>query len=135
MRQYNSEIIGYINVFENITRAKVKDCYLNRHLVFIVEQGEIGKAIGKNGSNVKRVSNLLKKSVRVVEFNNKVEIFIKNMIMPIRGKIYKEEESDVVIELGSNTDRANVLGKNKQNLKELKEVVNRYFDAVDIKVK
>jgi len=134
VRTYNSEIIGYINVFESVTKAKVKDCYLDKQLVFIVEQGEIGKAIGKKGSNVKRVSNLLKKSVRVIEFNNNVEIFIKNLIMPVNGKIYKEGDGVVFIELGSNADRASVLGKNKKNLKELKEVVNKYFN-VEIKVK
>jgi len=134
VRTYNSDIIGYINVFESVTKAKVKDCYQNKQLVFIVNEGEMGKAIGKKGSNVKRVNNLLKKSVRVVEFNNKPEGFIKNLIMPVKGKVYKEGEREVIIELGSNSDRASVLGKNKNNLKELKEVVNKYFD-VDVKVK
>ena len=134
MRTYNSDIIGYINVFESVTKAKIKDCYQNRQLVFIVNEGEMGKAIGKKGSNGRRVNNLLKKTIRVVEFSNKPEIFIKNLIMPIKGKVYKEGERDVIIELGSNSDRASVLGKNKNNLKELKEVVSKYFD-VDIKVK
>ncbi len=40
MRQYNSDIIGYINFFENLTNTNVKDCYLNKHLVFIVENGQ-----------------------------------------------------------------------------------------------
>jgi len=134
VRSFNSEIIGYINVFESITKTNVKDCYVDKHLVFIVEQGEIGKAIGKNGSNVKRVSNLFKKSVKIVEFNKNVEEFVKNLILPIKSKAYKEGEGVVVLELGSVANRASVLGKNRRNIKELNEIVKKYFN-VEVKIK
>ena len=51
MRSYNKEEINHINLFEKITKARVKDCFLNDIIVFIVEEGDLGKAIGKKGFN------------------------------------------------------------------------------------
>ncbi len=133
MRQYNSDIIGYINFFENLTNTNVKDCYLNKHLVFIVENGQMGKAIGKNGSNVKKLSIMFKKSIKIIEYSEDIVKFIQNLILPIKGKIYKEND-EIVIELSSRTDKANLIGKNKRNLEELKNVVNKYRKT-EIKIK
>jgi len=51
----------YISLFESITGAKVKDCVMDEKLTFIVHPNEAGRAIGKNGINIKRVANVLKK--------------------------------------------------------------------------
>ena len=59
------ETINNMNVFENITGAKVKDCVNEgSRLLFIVEEASLGKAIGKQGSNIKRVSKT-KSKIRV----------------------------------------------------------------------
>ena len=63
MRKLDLRVIGFITSFENFTGAKVKDAFFdhNETLVFVVNTGEIGKAIGKNGSNIKHVGFKLKK--------------------------------------------------------------------------
>ena len=38
-------------------------------LIFIVDEGQMAKAIGKHGANVKRLSNMLKRDLKIVEFN------------------------------------------------------------------
>ena len=44
----NQEIIGFINIFENITGASVKDCFLeDEKIIFVVNPGSMGLAIGK----------------------------------------------------------------------------------------
>ena len=47
----------YMQLFENLTRAKLKDCINDEPLIFIVEENEIGKAIGKGGSNISYVQD------------------------------------------------------------------------------
>jgi len=46
----DQKLIGYITVFENLTKARVKDIFLTEdQLVFIVQGGDAGKAIGRKG--------------------------------------------------------------------------------------
>ena len=132
MQQLTKEIIDHINLFERLTKASVKDCFINDIILFVIKEGNIAKAIGKKGRNVFMISNLLKKRIKLVEFSNDAEIFIKNMIYPIEGKIYKENNL-VCIELNKSSDKAIILGRDRKNLNELQKIVSKYFD-VKIKV-
>ncbi|MDD5331991.1 MAG: NusA-like transcription termination signal-binding factor [Candidatus Nanoarchaeia archaeon] len=133
--RYGIEEINYINIMEKSTKAKIKDCYLeNDLLVFITDEGEIGKAIGKAGSNIKRVSNLLHKQIKVIEFNKSPEIFIENLIKPVKGKVYKDENGTIFIEVKDMAGKANLLGKNRRNLIKIQEIASKYFKDIQIKV-
>ena len=132
MRQFTKETIDYINLFESLTKSKIKDCFVNNIILFIVEDGYIGRAVGRKGRNVTMISRLIKKRIKLVEFNKSIEIFVKNLIYPIQGKIYKEDNL-VCIELNKSSDKAIILGRDKKNLQELQNIVNKYFD-IKIKV-
>jgi len=131
---YDKDIIGYINIFENISDVKVKDCYKSDDsLVFIINPKYMSKAIGKNGSNVKKASRLLRKSIKVIEYDPDVLKFIKNIIHPIYGKIYKESEGIVAIKLDASKDKGIVIGRDKKNLNKMQKIVSIYFN-VKVKV-
>ena len=123
-----------ISIFESITGAKLKDCILNERLVFIVEENEIGKAIGKRGINIKRLENMLKKKIRVVEFNHDILQFIKNLLYPLQIANIENNDGLITITGPDTKTKALIIGRNKQNLNNLIEVVKRYFNVKDIKV-
>ena len=56
--KYDLDIMRYISLFESLSGAKVKDCIVNDVIFFIVHENEMGRAIGKQGSNIKRVETL-----------------------------------------------------------------------------
>ena len=133
--KYTSQIINYINLFEDLTRTKVKDCFLNdERIVFIINNGEISRAIGKNGSNVRRIRNLIKKNIKLVEFNDDVVKFVKNYIYPIEAKDVILVDSKISIKVNDIKSKALLMGRNSKNLLELKEVLNRYFIINGIKI-
>jgi len=75
MIKYDLQLIGYINIFENITKTNVKDCFMNNkdQLVFVVNENQAGKAIGKNGLNAKRLEKYsVKKSVGLTPIPTKL---------------------------------------------------------------
>jgi transcription termination/antitermination protein NusA len=123
------KLLGYIKYFENYTHTKVKDCFEDENgaVVFIVNEGEIGKAIGKAGSNVKKLSFKMKKRLRVIEYSANVVKFVRNVIMPVRAKDVNEEEGKILIIVENNQDKAMLLGRNKSKLKEINEIVKKYF--------
>ena len=129
--KYDLTFIGYVNTFETLTRANVKDCFFdkNNNLVFIVNNGEAGKAIGKYGSNIKRLNGLLKKNIRVIEFNEDVCQFVKNCLAPLNVEKIKQENGKVMIEDEDRKIKGKIVGRDKANLNELNEIVKRFFNV------
>src|SRR3989344_266553 len=82
--KYDITLMGYRTIFENITRVSVKDCFLKDNL-FIVIENEIGKAIGKGGSNIKELEKRFNKKIKIVEFNKDIIKFTQNIINPIKA--------------------------------------------------
>ncbi len=132
--KFNIETIGFINSFESLTNTHVKDCYINNkeNVVFVVGVGEAGKAIGKNGVNVKNMSDKLKKVVKIIEFNPDPARFVENAIYPLKC-IITLEEGVINIKAGDTKTKGLLIGREQQNLNELKELVSKYF-KMDVKV-
>ena len=74
----SNENMQYINMASKITKAAIIDCMIsNDHLIFVVDKGQIGLAIGKNAKNLKKLRTLFKKNIKFVEFDKNKEKFIK----------------------------------------------------------
>ena len=129
MQKFDQRLIGFITTFENVTRAEVKDAFLDKNnvLVFVVKQGQVAKAIGRGGQNVQRISNLLKKRVKVVEFNEDPCVFAKRFVDPVKPDEIVLEDDHVSIRAASRQTRALLIGRDKQNIKELEELMQKYF--------
>jgi|TARA_B100001964_G_C14197442_1_gene584133 N utilization substance protein A len=132
--KYNLDVIKYISLFESLTGAKVKDCIVNDNIIFIVHENEMGKAIGKQGSNIKRVENTLKKKIRLIEFNNDVLQFVQNLIYPLKAKEIKEEEGMINIYCADVKTKGLLIGRDRHNINSIKGIVKRYFDVTEVKV-
>ena len=132
--KYNSDIIKLITLFESMTGAKVKDCISDDKLIFIIEENEMGKAIGKNGANIKRIEKVLKRKIKLAEFSNDVAQFIRNMTYPAEITEIKQEDGALIIQGKDVNSRAMLIGRERQNLNHLKEIVKRYFNIKEIKV-
>jgi NusA-like KH domain protein len=131
----DNETLKLLNFFEHLTRAKVKDCFFyNGRIVFIVYKGEMSKAIGKQGANVKKLENMSKKKVKIVEFNDDVCIFVKNYLMPVKVENVEVEGEEVSIKVSGVRDKGLIIGRDAKNLVHLKDVVKKYFKVNDIKV-
>jgi len=123
-----------ITLFESMTGANVKDCIANEKLIFIIEENEMGKAIGRNGVNIKRMEVLLKKKIKLAEYNKDILQFIKNMIHPVELSDIKQENRIITIYGKDSSTRAMLVGRERQNINHLTDVVKRYFDIKEIKV-
>jgi len=132
--KYNIDVMKYISLFESMTGAKVKDCIVNDTIVFIIHENEMGKAIGKQGSNIKRVENTLKKKIKLAEFNDDISQFIQNLIYPLKAKEIKEEEGIVTIYGPDTKTRGMLIGRDRHNINSVSDIVKRYFKVEEIKV-
>ena len=131
--KYTADVMQYISIFESLTSAKVKDCIVNEQILFIVNENDMGKAIGKQGSNVKRIENMMKKKIRLVEFNNDIVQFVQNLIYPIKAKEIKEENGIVNVYCNDVKSKGMLIGRDRHNINFVNGVVKRYFGINEIK--
>ncbi len=134
--KYDLNLMKFMSFFEGLTKARLKDCFIDKNslLVFVVEENQIAKAIGKNGVNVKKIKEKLNRKIKIVEFNPYLEMFIANVIRPLIGKEIKVDDKTVTIVGPDTKTKGLLIGRNGQNLRNYEETVKRYFDIKEIKV-
>ena len=132
--KYSSDLMKYISLFESVTGAKVRDCIVNEDVIFVVHENEMGRAIGKQGSNIKRIEGILKKKIRLIESSNDVSQFVQNLIYPIRAKEIKEEDGLVTIYGNDTKTRGMLIGRDKHKINSINDIVKRYFKIKEVKV-
>ncbi|MBI1970211.1 NusA-like transcription termination signal-binding factor [Candidatus Woesearchaeota archaeon] len=135
---YNADTIKCISLFQSRTQAAVKDCYiddLGSVLTFVVQPGDIGKAIGKQGSMVRQLEQAMKRKIKIVEFHPTCTEFVKNMIMPFQAASIQDEEGTIIITPADLKTRGILIGRNASALRNLEKNVKRSFpDIKEIKV-
>ena len=133
---YNMDLMKYMNFFESVTGTKLKDCFIDKNslLVFVVQENEIGKAIGKSGSNIKRMEFNLKRKIKIVEFNPEITEFVRGLVMPIRVEGVQLNDGTLFIKGADAKTRGMLIGRESQNLKNFEEIIRRYFDIKQLRV-
>lgn len=134
--KYDHTLMKYISFFETLTRVAPKDAFEDSFglLYFVVPEGYVNKAIGKKGANAKKVSTKLNRRVRIVEYKQDRETFIKRLIFPL--EVEASSDGDTVhLECEDNLTRSKIIGRNGANLRNYEDIVKRYFPLNSIKVK
>ena len=132
--KYDSDIIKLMTLFESMTGAKVKDCISGEKTLFVIEENEMGKAIGRNGANIKRIESVLKRKIKLAEFSSDVAQFIRNMTYPAQIAEIKQENGAITLQGKDSNSKAMLIGRDRQNLNHLTDIVKRYFEINGIKV-
>ena len=136
-----------ISLFNNISGAIIKDCMVFKSpenygevIIFLVKKQDVGKAIGKNGENVKDLMAKLQKKIDVIPFSENLEEFIqfilntsKNAVkvQSIEMRENKNQKRTVIITVLPQ-DRGKAIGKDGSMIKKIKELVLRHFDIDNV---
>ena len=136
-----------ISLFNNISGAIIKDCMVFKSpenygevIIFLVKKQDVGKAIGKNGENVKDLMAKLQKKIDVIPFSENLEEFIqfilntsKNAVkvQSIEMRENKNQKRTVIITVLPQ-DRGKAIGKDGSMIKKIKVLVLRHFDIDNV---
>lgn len=133
---YDERLMKSMILFENLTNVKVKDiCFLKNTMMFVIEKGSMFKALGKDGSKIKKLENLFKKKVKLIEMNDDIKKFTSNLIYPIKANNIEFKDGILTISLDDMRTKGLLIGRERKNLKELKELLSRYFKLENIMVR
>lgn len=133
MIKLTSETMGYMTLFEKQTGATVKDCIANDEITFIIKEGEMGLAIGKNGSIINKIKNIIGKEVHVYEHSDDPKKFITNLFFPIKIKKVEIEDSVAKIYIDAS-EKKRAIGRGGKKINAAKEIIKRHTNIKDIKV-
>jgi N utilization substance protein A len=132
---YDTGTMQLMAHFEQFTRARLKDCVVREEqVIFVVEPGDAGKAIGSRGANIRRLETALKKRVKIVEFSPELVSFIKNLVYPIDVKQVKENNGIITLVPPDLKARGLLIGRNAQTLRAYEAVLQRFFPIKELRV-
>jgi transcription antitermination factor NusA-like protein len=108
--------------------------------VFVVPRIKVNEAIGRNNDNLKRLSSIILKRIRIIaepKSENDVESFVSVLISPIQYKtleiVKKDGAEELVITAGMES-KAMLIGRNKTRLEELKNITEQYFGIKNVRI-
>lgn len=129
------ETIQTINLFEQLSGAQIKDCIReDDSIIFIVEEGNIKKALGKDNANLRRIEGILKKKVRLIAFSADVVKFINNLLYPLKVDKIEKKEDTVEIHIKDSRIKGKVYGRGRENLYWIQDLVKKYHNIKEIKI-
>ena len=130
-----AEEMRYIALFQDLTRATVRDCIIDNNenrIIFLVKPGDMGLAIGRNGINIKRLKKLLGRNIEVVEHADTIEELAKNALAPARVlnvKVFQTPSGKKKVIVTVNPqDKGIAIGKAGRNVARARMILKRYFD-------
>ena len=130
------QIMQWIGLFEKVTLAKAKDCFIFQDKIcFVVLKGHLHKALGPNKKNITKLENLTKRRIKIIEYNDKVLSFIPNVLAPLKVVEIKQEDAIVTITGPDQKTKGLMIGAKACNLRGYEQIVQKYFpDIEELKV-
>lgn len=130
-----------MTVFESITKAKVRDCIKeDGRLIFVVEEGHMGAAKGKGGSNVQNAQRTLGRGIKLVEHSADVKRFTENLFENIKPKsiqvdVDEKTKKTIVYVTIERKQKGLAIGRDGENLERIKHLLQRHHGIEDIVIR
>jgi len=135
------ECMRLISQFESLTGASSRDCIVdnrNERLIFVINPGDMGLAIGKSGSSIKKASDVMGKRIEVVEYSADPGQFLRNCFLPAQVTDIdfdtNEEDQQVALVEVRDEDRGLAIGKAGKNIFKAKVLAQRQHDIADVQL-
>lgn len=130
MKTIDMQVMRYINLFSRISGVEPKHCFIyNFTVIVVVPQASLSKAIGEDGKNIRTMSEIINKKVKVAiapKGIHDAEKFISTIIYPIQMKSVEIRDNYLIINAGTQ-NKAMLIGRNKTRLDEMRKIVKDYF--------
>ncbi|KAF5090135.1 NusA-like transcription termination signal-binding factor [Methanoculleus horonobensis] len=135
------ECMRLISQFESLTGAGSRDCIVdnrNERIIFVINPGDMGLAIGKSGSSIKKASDVMGKRIEVVEYSADPGQFLRNCFLPAQVTDIdfdtNEEDQQVALIEVRDEDRGLAIGKAGKNIFKAKVLAQRQHDIADVQL-
>ncbi len=134
-----SDELKLISLFQSITTATARDCILDEKMdrvIFVVNKGQMGLAIGKGGTTIKQLQSVVSRKVELVEYSENVSDFLRNILnlenvneIKINKKLDGSTQAVIVVD---PKKKGIVVGKDGRNAEKARLLAKRYFHISNV---
>lgn len=128
-----------MSLFQNVTGATARDCVEDEkqdRVIFVVNTGKMGLAIGKGGVHIKSLQNIVKRNVELVEFDEDPAKFLSGLL---NSKLISEVKINTrpdgtkqAIVMVDPRKKGIVVGRDGRNAEKARLLAKRYFDISSV---
>jgi N utilization substance protein A len=136
-----SDQLGLISLFQSMSGATVRDCIIDDksgRMIFLINKGQMGLAIGKKGATIHNIEGTIKKPIEVVEWSDDAAEMIKNALDPryvtevrITDRLDGTRSAVVVVD---PRKKGAVLGRGGKNAEKVRLIAKKYFDISNVQI-
>jgi len=136
-----SQELELIQIFQRNSGATPRDCIIDdamNRIIFVINKGEMGLAIGKGGQSIKNVQKYVGRPVELVEHSDDPKEFIKNSLDPklvsevrITDKLDGKKVATVVVD---EKKKGALVGRGGRNAERARLLAKRYFAIVNVHI-
>ena len=130
-----------MSLFQSVTSATARDCIVDEKMdrvIFVVNKGQMGLAIGKGGSTIKQLQNVVARKIELVEFSDDPAEFIRNMlnadmVNDVRISDRSDGTKQAVVTVDQRKKGA-VVGREGRNAEKARLLAKRYFQITNVQI-
>jgi N utilization substance protein A len=134
-----SDELRLMSLFQSITSVTARDCVVDEKMdrvIFIVNKGQMGLAIGKGGMTIRQLQNVVTRKVELVEYSDDAAELVRNILnseMVNEVKITQRTDgSKQVVVLVDAKRKGVVVGKEGRNAEKARLLAKRYFQISNV---
>jgi N utilization substance protein A len=134
-----SDELRLISLFQSITSATARDCIVDdkmERVIFIVNKGQMGLAIGKGGATIRQLQNVVAKKVELVEYSDDPSEFIRNILnsdmineIKMNERVDGTKQAVVIVDAKK---KGVVVGREGRNAEKARLLAKRYFQITNV---
>ena len=133
MVKLNNEEVKKVLYLQQIMGVAARDFVENEEqMIIVVHQGDVGKAIGRDGRNINSLERMVKKSILFVEYSDDVKRFIENIFFPTKLEANREGDEAIINVDGKN--KKFIIGKGGNKIKLARQLLDRHFGIKNIRI-
>lgn len=121
----------HLNLFNQITRIHTRFyAKYNDTIIFCVPKEFVMRAVGEEGRNLRRLSEILGKRIRIIQMPRGLydaRGFIQTIVKPVMFKDFEIRGNEMIITAGNMQTKAALMGRNKRRLIEMQKIVKDFF--------
>ena len=146
-KKFDMQFMRYMNLFARVTGISPKHCFAyNNMLVFIIPGFAIERAIGRDNTNLKKLSSIFGKRIRVLAEPTGLKDlgkFVKILVYPVEfDKVEILETTtegnniikEAVVTTSNREQKAMLIGRDRAREAELKNILEQYFGTKSVRI-
>ena len=134
-----SDELRLMSLFQSITSVTARDCVVDDKMdrvIFIVNKGQMGLAIGKGGATIRQLQNVVARKVELVEYSDDASDFVRNILNPqmvndVKITVRTDGSKQAVVLVDAKR-KGVVVGKEGRNAEKARLLARRYFQISNV---